>query len=334
MGTRRSLRHENPTIGPTQPRHQVQRKPQQSYLPLSGLPVPKVTSSTRMCKLTAMNPMSSEANDESETSELGSLPALSDDMAGSPAPAEASEHLTEPAHESSTADIDLNETGGHQPRRPMLAADAPEPESDGADRAQDNGDAAAMDGTSADAAKTRELAASEENADADSPVAASLSRIELRLDELTRLSARQADHVGSLHSENQRLRGGELNAALLPLMRDVIRAHDDVVRLASSCDPSARHDLQLVKNLMLETLARWDITAFEPEAGESFNTAAHSGMSRIETDEGIANTVASVRRCGFRDGTQRVIRTAEVDVYVPKIARVSNEELTAEGAGK
>lgn len=287
-----------------------------------------------MSKLTAMNQAGSEANDDSDPSDLESQPALGDDLSGPSASAEVSEPPTEPAPEPSTADFDLNETGDHQPREPMLAAGVPEPESDAADAPRDGGAATAMDGPSADAAETSELPAPEEIADADSPVAASLSRIELRLDELTRLSARQADHVGSLHSENQRLRGGELNAALLPLIRDVIRAHDDVVRLASSCDPSARHDLQLVKNLILETLARWDITAFEPEAGESFDTAVHSGMSRIETDEGIANTVASVRRCGFRDGTRRVIRTAEVDVYVPRIARVSNEGLTVEGASK
>lgn len=149
--------------------------------------------------------------------------------------------------------------------------------------------------------------------------AGGIQRIEERLDELARLGSRNADHVSALHAENQRLRTGELRSAMLPLVRDVMRVHDDVVRLASSCEVSAAPDLQLVRNLLLEALMRWDITAFEPTIGDAFDPSIHSGVTRVETSEHAANTVAGVRRCGFRDDTGRVIRTAEVSVYVTMI---------------
>lgn len=140
-----------------------------------------------------------------------------------------------------------------------------------------------------------------------------LTRIDGRLDELARLGQRHADHVSALHSENQRLRAGDLQAAFSPMIRDVIRLYDDLVRLTVIGSPSAP-DLDIISKLLLETLDRWGVEHFEPATGDVFDTAFHAGVVRVATSEPISNTIAAVRRCGFKyDG--KVLRTADVEVY-------------------
>lgn len=148
----------------------------------------------------------------------------------------------------------------------------------------------------------------------DSEHLATLARIERRLDELVRLGERNADHVGALHSENQRLRNGEIQTALNGLVRDVIRVYDDVVRLTGT-GSSTEGDLRIVGDLLLGTLGRWGVERFEPAAGEPFDTSVHSGVGRVPTAEQPSNTIASVRRCGFRSAEGKTIRTADVEVF-------------------
>lgn len=141
-----------------------------------------------------------------------------------------------------------------------------------------------------------------------------LARIEKRLDELVRLGDRNADHVGALHSENQRLRNGEIQTALNAHIRDVIRVYDDVVRLTGTGSP-AEGDLRIVGDLLVGTLGRWGVELFEPALGDPFDTSVHSGVGRVSTAEQPSNTIASVRRCGFRSADGKTIRTADVEVF-------------------
>lgn len=140
-----------------------------------------------------------------------------------------------------------------------------------------------------------------------------LNDVRRRVGELARLGERNADHVAALHTENQRLRNGDLRAALNPMVRDIIRVYDDVIRLASLDEEQPSH-LGIVASLLIDTLSRWDVVAYTPEMGDDFDTTLHSGVVRIATSEPISNTIAGVRRCGFRmDG--KVLRTADVEVY-------------------
>jgi len=148
----------------------------------------------------------------------------------------------------------------------------------------------------------------------DAEQLATLALIEKRLDELVRLGDRNADHVGSLHSENQRLRNGELQAVLNTYIRDVIRVYDDVVRLTGASS-SAEGDLRIVGDLLVGALGRWGVDRFQPALGDPFDTSVHSGVGRISTSEHTSNTIANVRRCGFRTSEGKVIRTADVEVF-------------------
>lgn len=146
-------------------------------------------------------------------------------------------------------------------------------------------------------------------------LAAQLERVERTLVELARLGDRHADHVAALHAENQRLRSGELAAALEPMLRDVMKLHDDVVRLADAGTPEAVTDLEMARSLVLTTMDRWGLAPFAPELGDAFDPSSHHGVGHIASPGPDDGTIAAVRRCGFRRDDGSVVRPAEVIVH-------------------
>lgn len=148
----------------------------------------------------------------------------------------------------------------------------------------------------------------------DPEVVDALDRIERHLDEVRRLGARHADHVNELHAENQRLRAGELQTATTLFARDVIALYDDVIRL-SSTGSSATDDLNIVADRILAMLDRWGYESYSPGLGDQFDTTVHSGVGRIPSTDRISETIALVRRCGFRAVGGRLLRPADVEVY-------------------
>ncbi len=146
-------------------------------------------------------------------------------------------------------------------------------------------------------------------------VAAGFAGLQKGIDELVRLTRRADEHVGELHAENQRLRAGELASVTLPLLRDVVRLHDEVAQLASACHPEARTDLDLVRSRLLDTLARWGLAPFAPEVGEALDATRHHGVGRVPSSDGEPGTIATVRRPGFTHDDGRTFRAAEVEVF-------------------
>lgn len=142
-----------------------------------------------------------------------------------------------------------------------------------------------------------------------------LARFDLRLEEAQRLLGRQTDLVEKLHLENQGLREGEVRTAQLPLVRDLLRLHDDLARMRAIAGESA-DDLRLVQESLLEALARNGVESFAPGEGESFDPKAHS-VSGIDgtDDEQLDKTVAEVLRQGFRWDSGDLIRVVEVRAY-------------------
>lgn len=159
------------------------------------------------------------------------------------------------------------------------------------------------------------LATTVEGAAREETVTAGFAGLRQGLEELVRLSRRADEHVGELHAENQRLRAGELASVTLPLMRDVVRLHDEVVQLASACRPEARLDLDLARRRLLDTLARWGLTPFVPEVGSPLDPTRHQGVGRALSSDGEPGTIATVRRPGFAHDDGRVFRAAEVEVF-------------------
>jgi molecular chaperone GrpE (heat shock protein) len=135
-----------------------------------------------------------------------------------------------------------------------------------------------------------------------------------RLEEAQRLLARQSDLVDRLHAENQTLRAGELRNAQLPLIRDLLRLHDDVGRMREACESD--HDLRLVQEGLADALARNGVESYAPDSGEGFDPRLHAAAGVESTaEESLDRTVAEVTRQGFRWESGDTIRVAEVRAY-------------------
>lgn len=135
-----------------------------------------------------------------------------------------------------------------------------------------------------------------------------------RLEEAHRLLARQSDLVDRLHAENQTLRAGELRNAQLPLIRDLLRLHDDVGRMREASEDD--RDLRLVQEGLSDALARNGVEAFAPDGGEPFDPRLHAAAGVEQTDEeSLDKTISEVTRQGFRWESGDTIRVAEVRAY-------------------
>lgn len=146
-------------------------------------------------------------------------------------------------------------------------------------------------------------------------LAMAVKELDTRLEESLRLLARQSDLVDRLHVENQELRAGELRNAQLPLIRDLLRLHDDVGRMREAAGES-EHDLRLVQDGLSDTLARNGVEAFSPGHGDPFDPRFHAaaGVEPAE-DKALDKAVAEVMRQGFRWESGDTIRVAEVRAY-------------------
>lgn len=155
----------------------------------------------------------------------------------------------------------------------------------------------------------------EDAAGSDIELAATLATLDGRLAESQRLLGRQSDLVERLHAENQVLRTGELRSAQAPLVRDLLRLHDDVGRMREALGEQDG-DLLLVAQSLLEILERNGVEQFAPERGEPFDAQLHAAVGSEPTDdEALDRTVSEVLRQGFRWGSGELIRVAEVRAY-------------------
>lgn len=155
----------------------------------------------------------------------------------------------------------------------------------------------------------------EDIAGPDSELAAALASLDGRVAESQRLLGRQSDLVDRLHAENQALRTGELRSAQAPLVRDLLRLHDDVGRMREALGEQ-NGDLLLVEQSLLEILERNGVEPFTPERGEPFDAQLHAAVGVEPTDdEALDRTVSGVLRQGFRWDCGDLIRVAEVRAH-------------------
>jgi molecular chaperone GrpE len=147
-------------------------------------------------------------------------------------------------------------------------------------------------------------------------MATSLADLAARLEESQRLLGRQVDHVDHLHAENQRLRAGELRTAISPLVRDLLRLHDDVGRLAEASTDESKRDLNVVQVSLLDVLARAGIMSFEPEVDAQFDPKRHNAAGVVATgDAASERRIAEVIRTGFHWEDGQIVRVADVTVF-------------------
>lgn len=157
--------------------------------------------------------------------------------------------------------------------------------------------------------------------EADDQAIALLTSLSDQLKETNRLSRDRELMIDRLHQENQRLKQGELQQALLPILRDLIRLYDDLkLTAANYADRAADGGEKFVKDLrcyaetVADILYRHGVEKIEAAAGEEFNSKEHKAVAVTpaagqEQDRRISRIVHD----GFRTEA-KVIRSVEVEV--------------------
>jgi molecular chaperone GrpE len=133
--------------------------------------------------------------------------------------------------------------------------------------------------------------------------------------------------IDHLHAEVERLRRGERRGLMRPLLVEICRLRDDLLRQAGALpeDYSAAQAGVLLRSyaesveLALESNG---VTAFEPDAGDAFEPRRHRRVgAEPTTDPALVGRVARVRRSGYLDvDADAPIAPAEVAVYAAVIS--------------
>ncbi|MGV9251070.1 nucleotide exchange factor GrpE [Streptomyces sp. NPDC003697] len=133
------------------------------------------------------------------------------------------------------------------------------------------------------------------------------------------LAERREEIVTRLHDEVERLRRGEVEAALDLVRHSVIRLHDQILRQAEHVTgPLDAGELRALLTALADeaadTVARTGVERYVPRPGEAFDRAVQRPVGRAaaagpEEDGTVARVVAA----GFLQG-ERVVRKADVVV--------------------
>jgi molecular chaperone GrpE (heat shock protein) len=138
------------------------------------------------------------------------------------------------------------------------------------------------------------------------------------LDEANRISQDRERIIDRLHQENQQLRSGELQQAMMPFLRDLIRLHDDLLLTAHRYldqKAEAGQDFESFSEAAADILYRYGVERYIAVEGTPFNPKEHRALAAIPTEEAaLDRTIARVVRAGFRIET-RVLRPLETEVY-------------------
>ncbi len=141
-----------------------------------------------------------------------------------------------------------------------------------------------------------------------------LDELHQRVEELARLRRHDADLVDRLHAENTRLRAGELAEAMAPLLRGLMRLHDQMTSLGADDGQSVAGILR--KQLLQVMDLAADVRPYTAVVGMPFDPARHTGMRRVGVDDpGRDRTIARTLKPGFVRGESTVVRPAEVEVF-------------------
>lgn len=128
--------------------------------------------------------------------------------------------------------------------------------------------------------------------------------------------------IDRLHEENQRLRSGERQLLLLPILTDLRRLRADLLRQAGSL-PTELPTTQVASLLasfaysVESTLDRCGVQVSSPEPGAPFDPRQHRAVDVLPAPgPEFDGTVAAVREEGYVDLTaDRILHAAAVTVY-------------------
>jgi molecular chaperone GrpE (heat shock protein) len=133
---------------------------------------------------------------------------------------------------------------------------------------------------------------------------------------------RRENFIDKLHQENQRLRAGEIREAVEPVLRDLIRLHDDLEKSARAwaakgvCESGAAAEFGIFADVAADTLARYGVEKFTVEPGSPFQIQEHRALAALPTTSREQDRrIHQVVHAGFRCGP-RILRSLEVEVYL------------------
>jgi molecular chaperone GrpE (heat shock protein) len=145
-------------------------------------------------------------------------------------------------------------------------------------------------------------------------VAEQLAALSRRVEELARLRRHDVELVDRLHDENGKLRQGEITEAMGPLLRGLIRLHDQMSSLGGEDQQSVAGILRQQLLQVLDISA--DVRPYIAVPGSTFDPTRHLALRGVPTDDPARDrTIARGVRPGFVRGTSTVLRPAEAEVY-------------------
>jgi molecular chaperone GrpE len=128
--------------------------------------------------------------------------------------------------------------------------------------------------------------------------------------------------IDHLRDEVDRLRRGERRGLLRPLLADMCRLRDDLLKQAATLPAEfdaakAAALLQSYAETIEITLESNGVITYTPDSGDSFNPRLHRRVSGEPTAEtALAGHIAAIRRDGYLDiEANNPIAPAEVTVY-------------------
>jgi molecular chaperone GrpE (heat shock protein) len=202
-----------------------------------------------------------------------------------------------------------------------------------------------VDVQSVEAEENTSPGAQPEQVEAGSQVTALLASLSDQLKETNRISRERETVIDKLHQENQRLKQGELQQALLPILRDLIRLYDDLnITAVKYADPAAAaggekyvNDLYCYRETVADILYRHGVEKIEVTPGEDFNSKEHKAVAAAPVAEQEQDRkISRVVRDGFRIET-KIIRSVEVEVLrykTPEVAAATPDTSVPEEGGE
>ena len=134
--------------------------------------------------------------------------------------------------------------------------------------------------------------------------------------------------VDELHQDNRKLRDGELQLAIAPLIRGLARVTDDLHRIRATRPDD--EDLAHIDTRVREVLHDAGAVTLRPQFGDPFDPRVHQAAGSAPTHDGdLDRTVAEVRREGLAIEGGKLLRPADVVVhrYVePEILNPTGDE--------
>jgi len=144
-----------------------------------------------------------------------------------------------------------------------------------------------------------------------------LGRLEATTGRLSRSTDEQQQVILRLHEENQRLRRGEVEQAIAPLVRHLVELTDQIRQVATHLESAEADRLRVVERGILEGLRRAGVESRPTQPGDEFDPQRHYALGVRDTDDPtLDERVAEVRTELFAwaaDG--RVLRPAQVLVH-------------------